>query len=499
MRSSKRRLAVLAGAVATALAATAAATAGIAVKSPSSSHQPYVLPAHPDVSTMSLLTVGDNVPGNDGDSQPGYQMVGIPDGLGAFSTGNGTFTLVMNHELRPTQGSVRAHGARGAFVSRWTITKSGRVVRGEDLVEQVSLAPGGVYAAPAQGVVFNRLCSGDLPARSALYNSRTGLGYQGRLYMNGEEAAPDGRAFAHAFDGTSYELPALGKMSWENALANPRRSDKTVVMAMDDNSAAGQVYVYAGTKRSSGNPAERAGLTGGEFFGVRIPGLLQETDATFPPPGSRFGLASLGDVTSKSGAQIETESNTALVTRWQRPEDGAWDPSNPRDFYWVTTADNELRSRLWRLRFDDPARPELGGQIDMLLDGTEGPEMMDNMTVDEFGRVLINEDPGGDPTPARIWSYDIASGTLTQVTEQKQVVAGETPPAGTNYTGYVAEDEEVSGIIPLTSILGPGWYVTDSQIHQGFTAAEADAVTAAKLVEKGQLSLLFYPIDEVDD
>jgi hypothetical protein len=449
------------------------------------------------VSTISVLTVGDNVPGTDNDAQPGYQMVGIPDGMGAFDNGNGTFTLLMNHELRISQGIVRDHGQKGAFVSKWTIARRGlRVLAGEDLVKQVSLAPGGIYAAPTKTVTFNRLCSGDLPAQSALFNRRTGLGYPGRLYLNGEEAAPEGRAFAHALDGTSYELPALGKMSWENALANPGTGDKTVVMEMDDNAAAGQVYVHVGTKKSSGNPAERAGLTGATLYGIRVPGLAQETDATFPAPGARFELVSFGDATTKTGAQLETESNAELVTRWQRPEDGSWDPKHPRDYYWVTTADNTLRSRLWRLRFDDPAQAELGGRIDMLLDGTEGQEMMDNITVDRFGRVLIDEDPGGDPTPARIWSYDIKTDTLTQLTEQKQLVAGETPPPGTNYTGYATEDEEVSGIIPLTGILPPGWYLTDSQIHQLFTAAEGDAV---KLVEKGQLSALFYPVSRDDD
>ena len=34
-------------------------------------------------------------------------MVGIPDGLGAFDNGDGTFTVLMNHELGNTQG-VRA-------------------------------------------------------------------------------------------------------------------------------------------------------------------------------------------------------------------------------------------------------------------------------------------------------------------------------------------------------------------------------------------------------
>jgi hypothetical protein len=53
------------------------------------------------------------------------------------------------------------------------------------------------------------------------------------------------------------------------------------------------------------------------------------------------------------------------------------EPSNPNDFYFVTTASFTGNSRLWRLRFVDVSRPELGGTIDMLLAGGEGPKMMD--------------------------------------------------------------------------------------------------------------------------
>jgi hypothetical protein len=55
------------------------------------------------------------------------------------------------------------------------------------------------------------------------------------------------------------------------------------------------VYVYVGEKRATGNPAQRAGRAGGKLYGVRIPGLAQETDAAFPSSGSRFELVDLGD------------------------------------------------------------------------------------------------------------------------------------------------------------------------------------------------------------
>jgi hypothetical protein len=456
-----------------------------------------VLPSQPDVSTVSLLTVGDSVPGNDGDAVPGYQMVGIPDGLGAYDNGNGTFTVLMNHELTGVEGVPRAHGAVGAFVSKWTISKRTlRVLKGEDLIQQVALAPGGVYAAPIKGVIMQRFCSADLPARTALYNPRTGLGYAGRLFLNGEEiAGTEGRAFAHGPDGTSYELPAIGKYAHENVLANPATGNKTVVVSTDDGTG-NQVYVYVGDKKNSGNPAERAGLNDGTLYGLKVPTVPAETDLT-PPSGAPFSapfvLANLGDARTKTGLQLETESNAVAVTHWQRPEDGVWDVKHPNDFYFATTASPTNKSRLWRLRFDDVNNPAAGGTIEMLLDGTEGQIMFDNVTVDG-DRVLLQEDPGNNPRVAKVWSYSIAADTLTEIAHH-DAAHFEAPPPGTTNTGFITQDEESSGIIPLDRILGKGWYLFDSQIHERTFATPQEQ---AKLVEKGQLLLLHYPTGNRD-
>src|SRR5688572_24673093 len=88
-----------------------------ALTGPSSSASPYVVRARPGVVTKSILTVGDAV--------GGYRLAGIPDGLGAFDNHDGTFTVLVNHEIRDTLGVPRAHGAAGAFVSRWIIRKGG--------------------------------------------------------------------------------------------------------------------------------------------------------------------------------------------------------------------------------------------------------------------------------------------------------------------------------------------------------------------------------------
>lgn len=493
-----RNIAVLLGVLAAAVTVTAAALA-VAAAGPSSSHTPYVLPSRADVKTVSVLTVGDNVPGVDGDG-PGYQMVGIPDGLGAYRSGRDTFTLLTNHELRADNGIARAHGATGAFVSKWTIDEETlEVLHGEDLIQQVVLAPGGVYGAPAKGVVFGRLCSGDLPERSAFYNERSGKGYPGRLFLSGEEVGQEGRAFAHDVrTGTSWELPFLGKMNWENAVANPDTGDKTVVIAMDDQNPLGQVYVYIGDKRRQGTPVERAGLVGGKLYGVAVEGFGTEPVGGIPS-GTRFRLVEIEDQEAKSGTAIDVESVAAPITEFRRPEDGAWNPKRERDYYWVTTDRPKASggfSRLWRLEFRNfkhLGAGDVGGTIDMLLDGTEGQEMLDNMTVDAHGRVLLNEDPGNNPIPARVWSYDIKSDTLTELATQKQAHGPEPNPA---YPGYATNDDEVSGIIPADAVIGEGWYLFDSQIHD---TTIPNAYDRQKLTEKGQLLGLYYPVDDDED
>ncbi|MEO6549790.1 MAG: esterase-like activity of phytase family protein [Ferruginibacter sp.] len=445
-----------------------------------SSQSPYLQPAAPGVSFTSIITANDVV--------GGYKMAGTPDGLGAFDNGNGTFTVLMNHEFVPTAGAVRAHGSMGAFVSKWIINKSNlSVVSGSDLIQSVRLWNPLTSSYTTGTTAFNRFCSGDLPAITAFYNSTTGMGTQERIYMNGEEAGAEGRAIGHIVTGPnagiSYELPYLGKFSWENSVASPTMSDKTVVAGMDDATVGGQVYFYIGTKTNTGTEINKAGLSNGKLFGVMVTGMIAETSLSVPAVGTRFSLYDLGSVQNSTGAALDAASVAAGVTSFLRPEDGAWDPVNKRDFYFATTNSFSSPSRLWRLRFDDPLNPESGGIIEAVLDGTEGQKMLDNITIDNYGHVLMVEDVGGNAHNGKVWQYTIATDALKQIGKHDQTRFGD---IGIPATAPYNQDEEASGVIDVQEILGAGWFITSDQAHYN-TGIPTD------VVEGGQFLAMFNP------
>jgi len=508
------------GAAAVGMIAAPAAAAPGAQTGPSSSASPYVVRSQPGVVTTSILTVGDSV-NTKPDGTP-YRMVGIPDGLGAFDNGDGTFTVLMNHELPSTAGVVRAHGARGAFVSKWTIRKDDlTVVRGEDLIQTLhtwnpTLGDWEVSDTDVAPARLNRLCSADLAPVSAFYNADTGNGYNGRIFADGEEGGTAGRPFGHVVaTGDSYELSAwLGNLSFENVVAHPDTGDATVVVGLDDGDATvgQQVYVYAGTKTDAGNPVEKAGLTNGTLYGIKVADIPQsEYLKTDWSVGDEFGVelvdvsqfAGIGGTTGNGIVDtLEEDSQAQGVTNFQRPEDGAWDPNNPSDFYFVTTSSfgplpAEKRTgetRLWRLRLADPADPTQGGTLTLLVSGpvgtpdspsaagtqsadAPGPQMFDNITVNDRGQVLLNEDVGNQSYLGGVWLYDISSGTLLEVAHHDPMRF--TPGAA----GFLTKDEETSGIIPAP-FLGAGWYLADVQAHYPI---------AGELVQGGQLYALQVP------
>ena len=121
----------------------------------------------------------------------------------------------------------------------------------------------------------------------------------------------------------------------------------------------------------------------------------------------------------------------------------------------------------------------------MLLDGTEtgGTDerlhMLDNVTIKGRGQLILQEDPGNQPYLARVWLYDIASDELVEIATHDPARFAPPTPAPFN------QDEESSGVIDVSDILGEGWYLFDVQAH--YTTADPE------LVEGGQLLAMHTP------
>lgn len=482
---------------------------------PSSSQTPYIVPTAEGWEVTSLITVGDSAKEID------YRMVGIPDGMGAVAgkfAENGTYvadkafmTFFLNHELRVDAGIERAHGQKGAFVSQWTVHLNTLQAKwGQDLIQRVFTwdAASQAFVEPVAGTVFNRFCSGDLPPLTGFYNPATGNGFNGLIYMNGEEAGAEGRAFAHVVTGeekgVSYELPYLGKFSWENSVAHPDAGDRTLVVGLDD-SSPGQVYLYVGDKQADGNPAERAGLQYGKLYGVRVTdgganygGGAAPSENAGAIVGS-FDLYEFDAATATgSGANLQAASVVAGVTEFARPEDGHWDTKDARVFYWVTTGRSGQTARLYKFTFDSIENPT-GGSIELVVDsasliGTDGQaaRSFDNMVVDADGNVIIQEDPGGNDYIAKTWKIDPSKAGqpdfATQIFESDR---DRFLPGAPN---FLTRDEENSGVIEVTDIVAnANWFESGRRYYLVNTQAHYNITSDPELVQGGQVQLIASP------
>jgi secreted PhoX family phosphatase len=264
-------------------------------------------------------------------------------------------------------------------------------------------------------------------------------------------------------------------------------------MGMED-AASGQIRVYVGEKGKTGNPFDRAGLTNGTNY---VLDLADESVSTDPGFRTKYGKGVPVEFTLGSDEVVDWDSSGARQNAdaaakgltLNRIEDGAFDPRRPNDFYFVTTEGSpgvvpsepsvtRDGGGLWRIRFVDVDRPELGGTIELLLDGSEAPFLNkpDNVGIDSKGNLLIQEDPGNNAQLARVIAYDVDTGDRGVVAEFDPAVFR------TGGSGFLTQDEESSGIIDARDVLGRGWFLLDAQVHK----ASADPAE----VEPGQLMAL---------
>jgi len=450
-----------------------------------------------------------------GDTFGGLTVRGIPDGMGAFRNEDGTISLLSSHEV-PSYAPIstfakaadKGKPVLGTSITKFTLNAAGtRVLSASNFIKSWSFynyntksyqeSPTG--AAPAGTTLgmdnfISRFCSATLvqAGKLSFKDGSTTYGYDGAVYLAGEEDGDSGYARGFAFDmnGNAINLPRMGLASWENLMPNLKPGKNTVVMGNEDGSATdSQLFMYVGTKTTSGTFADKAGLTNGELSVLNIADIAN--DNAFR---AKYGKSKPADVTFAKTAwegDIKTQAadHAAKGTEFSRVEDGQWDPTNPNVFYFVTTESNKDAGAtkdnpsepgvkrdgggFWRLTFVDGQKPELGAKLELLLDGTEAPYLSkpDNMTITSDGIVLLQEDPGNNDHVARIVAFRPKDGKLATVAEFN--------PEYFSKTGskFMTVDEESSGIIDVTSLVAKSgdknsYFYFNAQVHTtgGYTA-----------------------------
>ena len=484
-----------------------ATAAGSAVANSALNKPEYIIAATEAATIKPLVFAGD--------SFAGFTVRGIPDGMGAYRNEDGTITLLSSHEVpsyAPIGTFAKAADAGkpvlGTSITKFILNSTGtRVKEASNFITSWSFynyntkayqaSPAG--AAPAGQTLgmdnfISRFCSATLVQAGALSfkDGATTLGYEGPVYLAGEEDGDSGyaRGFAFDMDGNAINLPRMGLASWENLMPNLKPGKNTVVMGNEDGSATdSQLFMYVGTKTASGTFADKAGLTNGDVHVMSIPNIAN--DNAFR---ATYGKNKPVDVTFAKtiwDADMKTQQvdHAAKGTEMSRVEDGEWDPSNPNVFYFVTTESNKDAGAtkqnpsepgvsrdgggFWRLTFVDGQKPELGAKLELLLDGSEDIYLSkpDNMTITSEGIVLLQEDPGNNAHVARIVAFRPKDGKLATVAKFN------TEYFKTGASKFMTIDEESSGIIDVTSLIAkPGdttkHFYFNAQVHTtgGYTA-----------------------------
>ena len=473
----------------------------------------YILPVGSGVEIKPLAYTGDKISNT--------IIRGVPDGMGAYKNASGDVTLLSVHEIASyaplAQLSKSATSQWGVSITEFNYSPTkGRITSARDFIKDIkyfnyttglytNTPIGGAPAGTTKGMDWNvsRFCSATLVQAGdlAFKDGATTYGYEGGVFLSGEEDGDSGYARGFAFDmeGNGIQLPRMGLASWENLMPNLKPGINTVVMGNEDGSATdSQLFMYVGKKTTSGTFADKAGLTNGDVHVLSIPDIAN--DNAFR---AKYGKNKAVDVKFEKtiwNADITTQQvdHAAKGTEMTRVEDGEWDPKNPNVFYFLTTESNKdpmatkanpaepTFSRdggaLWRLIFVDGQKPELGAKLELLLDGSEAPYLSkpDNLAVTENGIIIIQEDPGNNGHLSRMVAFRTSDSKLAVIAEfnKEHFVTGAEK--------FMTIDEESSGVIDATNLLAkPGdkntYFFFNAQVHtNGGAVARPDLPSKSK-------------------
>lgn len=484
-----------------------ASTATWLTSAPASAQDGFITPVQPYVEAVGsayqvipILSVADQVP-ETSDPSLQYQMIGIPDGLGAYARHDGTIALLMNHELTKgtlSQPVVDGPMNRGAIISRFILAQDGSVLSGERAYDTVFDETAGTSFPAADETNsspdFARFCSGNLVGPES--------GFDRPLYFAGEESgSPDtfdgrGGTLTVTFDNEIHTLSKFPRFAWENGLPRPFNGNETVVMCLEDGPTTpdSQLYMYVGKKdrRHGSDVLSWNGLNNGKVyvFVSTTPGMSNEV--TFQNGNISGRWQEIPNAGSLTDVELEAAADAAGAFGFIRIEDGAWSKTSRKDFYFVTTGGStgNLLGRLYHLELNpgNPLKPPTltvvynadeiiaaGGDVAISPDNIDTSE--DYIIICEDGTATsrpVMADKGRDGS---IWRFDLHNNFAWERVAELNPPGRDGIPVGPGIW-------ETSGIIDTTSLFGDGSWLVDTQAHSPTTPP------APNTVEDGQLLML---------
>ena len=425
-----------------------------------------LVPLEPGVVIDPILSTGDIV--------GGYQMSGIPDGLGAYKSGRNTLNVMMNHELDRTLPDSPA--GVGSRISKVVLDRHSRTVLSASY--------------PFTGLEgFVRFCSATLEVIKGT-----------PWFFAGEEDIPTagrgGSSIAmNAETGEWVETRHFGLVLHENNVPVERLSKAMIVTTDDDFRAPTQqephiaAYLYAWIGDTwEGSIAG----TDGSLYVWKADASADNSAGDIAKGETIPGhFVPITQAENASGETLELASHAKGGFKFVRLEDAATAQQHPGRLYFADTGrlpSEDVKGSLYQLDIDptDPTKASLR----LLLRGDLGDDIVnpDNLDTSPHS-VVIQEDRNSEHRGpevrtgyGRVLVYDIKSGTV------RVVARPNTPPP------LRPGEWESSGVINAQNFLGDDWWLVDVQAHSTFmTQPGATLAPNTGSGEDGQLLAIKIP------
>lgn len=473
----------------------ASATAGDNDSGFKTSQLSMLTPVAPGATATPIITVGETLPG-------GYRFEAIPDGISFRARGQGRVDLYVNHETStvpfpytpaaPTEANSQ-NDFDNAQVSHLILNQhSLGVLHGRMVIRSEEN--------------FQRFCSNYLATekegfdRPILFTNEEATDFvfrTGKAWPAPASEPPAEQAgLVVAYDarrGQHKPIYGMGRHNHENSVAIPGYDD-LVVLSSDDtftsNPPQSQLYAYIAAD------TDAVWNDKGDLYGFVADNAAINDYYDFPVGSSLSVSGSFvkidKDAATGTQSELEAASDALNVFQFVRLEDIAYDkrPGRGNVVYIADTgrgatsaggnAFTSSNGRVWKMVLD-PNDPTKVTSLSILIEGDDNPvktlgeiHQPDNLETTP-NSLLIQEDPGSsqqfpagstDPsaTTARIWRYDLATGTTAVVAKLDQSADEGTTDVDSAGAGNLGAWES-SGIVDASSVFGAGAFLVTVQAH----------------------------------